>query len=100
MEFIYEPALQEYMRQQKKNTIVVEVVTSDYSDFEISELHVHLVDDRKAEFFKNKKHYRARQTENGEVLLPPFRLKIEETVRFGLKSFWFVKYVSCQGIQI
>lgn len=100
MEFVYEAALQEYMQKQKKFSIVVEVVTSDYSDFEISELHVHLVDDKRAEFFKTKMHYFAKKTEMGEVLLPPFHLKLEDTVRFGLKTFWFFSYITYQGIQI
>ncbi len=100
MEFIYEQALREYMQKQGKKVMVVEVVTSDYSDFEISELHVHLVDDKRASYFKIKKNYRSKKTDEGEVLLPPFRLTYDEKIIFGLKSFWFLKYVTYQGIRI
>ena len=100
MEFRYEPELREYMKKQQKSTVVVEVVTSDYSDFEISELHVHLVDEKRAQFFKEKKRYRSKETEMGEVLLPPFSLQYDDVITFGLKKIWFVKYLSCQGIRI
>lgn len=99
MNFIYEPALQEYMKKKGKNTIVVEEITSNNSDFEITELHVHLIDEKRAEHFKSRKRYRGVKTEVGEVLLPPFKLTIDDVVTFGLKSFLGIKYVSCKGIQ-
>ena len=46
MNFIYEPALLEYMQKKGKNTIVVEEITSNNSDFEVTELHVHLIDEK------------------------------------------------------
>ena len=81
------------------NTIVVEEITSNNSDFEVTELHVHLIDEKRAEHFKSQKRYLGVKTEKGEVLLPPFRLKIDDTVTFGLKSFLGIKYVSYKGIQ-
>ncbi len=100
MKFIYEPALQEYMRQKRKNTVAVEVVTSNNSDFEVTELHVHLVDEKRAAFFIEKKHFREHTTEYGSVLLPPYRLEYDETVTFGLKKFLFVRYVTWDGIYL
>ena len=100
MKFIYEPALQEYMRQKRKNTIAVEVVTSNNSDFEVTELHVHLVDEKRAAFFIEKKHFREHMTEHASGLLPPYRLEYDETVTFGLKKFLFVRYVTWQGIHL
>lgn len=99
MKFIYEQPLQEYMQRKGKNTIVVEEITSNHSDFEITELHIQLIDEKRAGIFKMKKGYYAIKTEAGEVLLPPYRLKIEDTVTFSLKSFLGIKYITQKGIQ-
>ncbi len=99
MNFVYEPAMQEYMIKKGKNTIVVEEITSNNSDFEITELHVHLIDERKAEHFKKQRRYYSVKTEKGAVLLPPYKLKYDNTVTFGLKSFLGIKYVSYTGIR-
>ena len=55
MNFIIDEALKAYMQRTGKTNIVVEMVTAETSDIEISELHVHLVNDRQAAFFKEKK---------------------------------------------
>ncbi|MBP3604819.1 MAG: hypothetical protein J6J79_11800 [Lachnospiraceae bacterium] len=99
MEFTYEPKLIEYMNKKGKNIIVVEEVTSNNSDFEITELHVHLIDEKRADFFKTKQRYHGIKTKEGEVLLPPFRLKYDDVITFGLKSFLGIKYISYTGIQ-
>ena len=62
MTFTYEPALLEYMQKKGKNTIVVEEVTINNSDIEITELHIHLIDDKRAEEFISKKRYRSTAT--------------------------------------
>ncbi|EET61207.1 hypothetical protein BRYFOR_06852 [Marvinbryantia formatexigens DSM 14469] len=100
MKFVYEPALQEYMQRRRKNKIVVEVITSNNSDFEVTELHVHLADEKRAAFFIEKKHFRAHETEYGSVLLPPYRLEYEETVIFGLRKILFVHWLTWQGIRL
>lgn len=99
MKFICEPALQAYMLKKKRSTILVEEITSSNSDFEITELHIRLIDERQAEHFKTKKRYYASKTDFGEVLLPPFKLKIADTVIFSLKSFLGIKYVAQKGIE-
>lgn len=99
MEFIYEQALQEHMHKKGKNIIVVEEITSNNSDFEITELHLQLIDGKRADYFKTKKGYYTVKTQAGEVLLPPYRLKIEDTVTLGLKSFLGIKYITQKGIQ-
>lgn len=99
MDFVYTPALQEYMRKKGKKNIVVETVTSNCSDIEITELHVHLIDEAQTALFKTKRRYFSRTTEMGEVLLPPYKLTYDDTVTFGLKSFLGFKYVSYQGIR-
>ncbi len=99
MNFVYEPALQEYMRSKNKKIIVVEVAECNCTDLEVQELHVHFVDDKQAEYFKTKKKFRVRETEMGEVLLPPYRLEYNETVTFGLKKFLCFKYIRYEGIR-
>lgn len=99
MEFTYEPKLIEYMNKKRKNIIVIEEVTSNNSDFEITELHIHLIDEKRANFFKTKQRYRGIKTNEGEPLLPPFRLKYDDVITFGLKSFLGIKYISYTGIQ-
>ena len=51
MNFICEPALREYMLKKKRSTILVEEITSSHSDFEITELHIRLIDERQAAHF-------------------------------------------------
>lgn len=100
MEFIYEPELQEYMKSKGKKNIVVEVVSSECSDFDITELHVHFVNDRQTKFFKEEKHFRSVQTSMGEVLLPRYVLEYDDVIRFGLKKvlcFYSIKY---EGIRL
>ncbi len=98
MKFVYEPELVEYMQEKGHKNIVVEVVTINNSEIEISELHVHFVDERQTEIFKTKKRYRSVQTEMGEVLLPHYKLNYEEEIVFGLKKFWIFKSISYKGI--
>lgn len=99
MRFVYEQPLLEYMHKKGKTTVVVEEITSNNSDFEITELHLQLIDEKRADFFKKKKGYYTVTTDRGEVLLPPYRLKIEDTVTLSLKSFLGIKYVTQKGIQ-
>lgn len=100
MKFVYEPALLEYMEQKGKKNIVVEVVSADHSDIEITELHVHLVNDRLTKFFKEEKKFHSISTEVGEVLLPNYRLEYDATITFGLKTFLCFKSVAYTGIRV
>ena len=100
MNFIYEPELEEYMKEKGHKNIVVELVQINNSEIEIAELHVHFVDERQTDIFKNKKQYYSVQTKMGEVLLPRFKLTFDEDVVFGLKIFLFFKSVSYKGIKI
>lgn len=100
MNFIIEESLKAHMEHTGKKHIVIEVVTADTSDIEISELHVYLVDDKQAKFLKEKKRYRGKEAEFGEVLLPAFPLQYEEKVRFWLKKILFFKMVGYEGVKI
>ena len=98
MKFIYEDELKEYMREKRKKNIIVEVVTINNTEIEISELHVHFVDDRQTEIFKKKHRYRGVETEMGEVLLPHYKLNYDEEIVLGLKKFLCFRSISYTGI--
>ena len=100
MRFVYEPALLEYMKKKKRDTILVEMVEISGSDIEVSELHVRIVDQRQSDIFRNKKGYGLVETEHGKVLLPRFPLQMEETITFGLKKLLFFRFISYKGIKI
>lgn len=100
MEFVYTPELKAYMKEKNKKHIIVEVDSSDSSDFEVTELHVHFVSERQAELFKKRKKFQGISTEMGEVLLPPYHLEYEQTVKFFLKKVLFLKMVGYEGIRL
>lgn len=100
MYFTYEEELKEYMKQKNKKNIIVEVVTINNSEIEITELHVHFINEKQTEFYKTKKNYRSIETEMGEVLLPCFKLQYDEEIVLGLKSFLGIKSLSYKGITI
>ena len=99
MEFVYTPELTEYMRQKGKEYIVVEVVSSDHSDFEITELYAHIIPEKKAAEFL-KKRFVTKPAPVGQILLPPYRLHYAETVKLSLRSFLGIKSVRQEGIEL
>ena len=99
MEFVYTPELIEYMRAKDRRYLVVEVVSSDHSDFEITELYAHIVSEKKAAEFL-KKRFVAKPAPVGEILLPPYRLHYAETVTFSLRSLFGIKSVRQEGITL
>lgn len=100
MNFVIEDNLKEHMERTGKKHIVVELVTADTSDIEISELHVYLTDDKQAKLLKEKKRYRGKATDMGEILLPAFPLQYDENIRFWLKKVLCFKMVGYEGIRI
>lgn len=99
MDFTATPELKEYLLHKNKKYIVVEVVSSDHSDIEITELYAHVIPDKKAEEFL-KKRYVAKEADFATILLPPYRLHYAETVRFTLHSFLGIKSVRQEGIEL
>ena len=100
MDIVYTPRLRDYMKKSGKQTVVVELVQVNNSDFEISELHVHFADRRLRELFVQKKGYRVRSAPEGELLLPRFPLELEPVVTFDLKRILFFRILTCKGIKI
>jgi hypothetical protein len=99
LEFVYDDALREYMTAKGKRHIVIEVVSSDHSDIEITELYPHIIGEKKAAEFKRRR-YAVRETDMGEVLLPPYRLHYADTIRFTLRSFLGIKSIRQEGIEL
>ncbi len=99
MEFTATPELKEYLVLKNKKYIVVEVVSSDHSDIEITELYAHVVPDRKAEEFF-KKRYVAKEADFATILLPPYRLHYAPIVSFTLHSFLGIKSIRQEGIAL
>ena len=97
MEFVYEPELLEYMNQKKQHNIIVQVAET-HSDIDIQEIHVHLLNDKLADFHISEKKYRAHETAHGKILLPKYPLEYEDKVIFGLKKVWLFKSVTFKGI--
>ena len=100
MRFEYDAPLWEYMKEKGMSTIAVEVMSSQNSDFEVTELYVHLIRDKQAAYFKEKKGFRGVTTEAGEVLLPNYRLEYDEVIRFYLKKVWLFRSVGQTGIRL
>ena len=96
----YDEALRDYMAQKGMTTIAVEVASSQHSDIEVTELYVHLISDKQAAYFKEKKRFRSIRGELGEVLLPPYHLEYDETVSFGLKKTWIFHSIQFSGIRL
>ena len=100
MQIEYTPELEAYMKDSGKRNIIVEVASSDSSDIEYSELHIHFVSDKQAELFVRRKGFHRYETNLGTVLLPNYRLEIAPVVTFKLKKVLFIKMVTCDGIKL
>ena len=96
----YTPELLEYMAKKNNNTILVELVEINNTDVEVVDLHVYLPHKNQKEKFLKEKRYRVITTEVGDVLLPPYPLKLDEEITFGLKKFWIFTSLSYTGIKM
>ena len=100
MIFKIDPDLCEYMKRKRRPNIVVDVATSNTSDFEVSEIFLRLASDAQADYLIGKKKFRPREAEGGRILLPQYRLEYSETVRFGLRKRWMFRSLFYEGIQL
>ena len=92
--------LQEYMKKTGKQSIMVEVIQTQNSDFDVTEICPRLIPEKMAENLINKKNYREVAATYGRVLMPPYRLEIEPVVTFRLKSFLFIRWIKQEGISL
>ncbi len=100
MEFVYEPELLEYMKAKERYDIIIELVSIDHSDIEMTDLHVFLANERQMKLFKEEKKYKSIKTSVGEVLMPVYKFDVDERIVFGLKATWIFKSLTYKGIRI
>lgn len=93
-------ALKDYMNKTGKKIIVVEVATSDSSDFEVSELYLHFTDEKQALLFEKRKNFHRFTLDWGTVLLPNYRLEYESVVTFDIKKVLFLHLLKQTGISL
>ena len=103
--FTCTPELAAYMKKKNRSIICVEVAQSNTSDIEITEPFLRIITRDQADYLLEKKHYRSRplscdELENGEVLLAPYNLEMDETVTFGRKKILFFHILTMDGIRI
>lgn len=90
----------ELMKEKGKKNIIVEIATSDSSDFEITELHVHLIKDKDVEFFVRKKGFTCKEADGIKVLLPNYKLEYAPVISFGVKKVLFFRVLTYEGIKL
>lgn len=94
MEVIYSDELKAFLAGKKRQNVSIEVASSDHSDIEITELFVRLVTDDFANYLLEKKRYRSIPAPVGQLLLPPYRLVLADTIRVDVKKkLWFHRVV-------
>ena len=99
MEICYSDELLAYMKARGKYNISIEVAASNTSDIEVTEIFLRLVNDDFAEYLK-KKQYRSISTEVGQVLLPPYRLHVENRIRLGCRKRWLFHHLTVEGVSL
>lgn len=100
MTVIYDDSLIEYMKRKNKENILVEVASSNTSDFDVSELYLRFVPDKFADTLIASKHYRSVEAPVGRLVLPPYHMHIGDTVSVHLKSFFFIKWIKQEGLKL
>ena len=99
------PELWEHLRNKTKRNIVVEVATSDTSDFDVSEIFIRTCDHKHKEYLKEKKKYRefvidGVDSSEASVLLPNYRLELSDEINFDLKKIWVFNKITYEGIRL
>ena len=101
--FVCTPQLAAYMQKKGKRILCVEVAQSNTSDIEIAEPFLRLIDEKQAAYLQEKKRYRRRPlegVEDGEVLLAPYNLTMDERVVFDRKKILFFHMMRMEGIRL
>ena len=97
--------LREHLASKKRNNIVVDVATSDTSDFDVTEIFIRTCDGKHREYLKNKLGFRefsieGEDLEKQAVLIKPYRMHIGPEVHFDLKKVWIFKKIVFEGIKL
>lgn len=93
------------MASKKRNNIVVEVATSDTSDFDVSEIYIRTCDHKHRDYLKNKQGYREYPIEGIDmaeqsVLIKPYRMELSPEIKFDLKKLWVFNKIVFEGIKL
>lgn len=83
----------------------MEVATTDTSDFDVTEIFIRTCDGKHREYLVEKKKYReveikGIQPDEAVVLLPNYRLEVEEEIDFDLKKILFINKITYKGIKL
>lgn len=99
MKVEYSDELREDMLRKGRRNIAIEIAQSEHSDFEVTEIFLRYVKDSLVPYLE-KKHYRVIETDMGAVLLPPYRLEYQPTLRFYLKKTWIFRTLAVEGVKL
>jgi len=88
------------MRKRGKENILVEVASSNTSDFDVSEIYLRFVPDRFADKLIATKHYREVEAPVGRFILPPYHMHIDETVNVYLKRMLGIPWLKQDGLHL
>ena len=99
------PALREYLDRKKRKNIVVEVATTDTSDFDVSEIFIRLCDHKHRDYLKEKQDYIEKKIEGIDpsefsVLFKPYRMELSPEIVFDVKNVWLFKKIVFSGIKL
>ena len=101
MNIVYEEQLITYMNSRGKRNILVDIASSNTSDFDVTELYLRFISDKHADRLLGEgKGYRAEKAPVGRVIFPPYHMHIADTVRLSLGSFLFIKWIKQEGLKL
>ena len=97
--------LKKHLQHRNKRNIVVEVATTDHSDFDVTEIFTRTCDSAHRTYLKNKKGYKEYPIEgipqdSMVVLFKPYTLVISDEVSFDLGKKWIFKHITYSGISL
>ena len=101
MRVTYDTGLIEYMKSHRKENILVEVASSNTSDFDVTELYLRFIPDKHADrLLAAGKGYRAQEAPVGRLIIPPYHMHIADDVRVYLRSFLFIHWLGQEGFKL
>lgn len=100
MQVQYDEQLIEYMNKHKKECILVEVASSNTSDFDVSEIYLRFVPNKFADKLISDKRYRAYEAPIGRLVLPPYHMHISETINVSIKGKFFIHWLKQDGLKL
>ncbi len=97
----YSAELIEYMKKHKKSVILVDIASSNTSDFDVTELYLRFITDKHADrLLGENRGYRAIEAPVGRLIFPPYHMHIADTVRIYLKRVLFFYMIKCEGLKL